>query len=164
MRPTLLAAALVVLTASVATARDPLEALDKAYRRQAQTWVGNYLGRDATAEEVKTIVTQLQNGTSPAAVQANILGSDEFYKLAGGTTKGYLNGLYVKILGRPATQQELLPILAKANVTPRRDIALSFLANQGAGVMPGPNLPPGAIPATPPIIVVPVPVPVPVIR
>ena len=176
-RPTFVLAALILGGTFLATPsaqaqiiiqpRNPVLDQEEVYRRQVREWVVAYLGRKPNEKELLVLVQRLKTGTSPTAVQAFILASDEFYKKHGGTTQGFIQGLFVDVLGRKATPQEMLQLVAKANGAGRQRFALEFLTVAQGPVnplMPNPLItnPVLTNPVFPPVQVVPVPVPVPV--
>src|SRR5205085_1129117 len=59
-----------------------------------------YLNRGATPSEVTFYTNLLQNGATGDDLRAPMLGSDEYYRLAGGTNPGFLNKLFQDVLGR----------------------------------------------------------------
>lgn len=115
-----------------------------AAERLAIGWVSNYLGRLPTPFEVNLVKNQLLSGTSPLAVQANILASNEFFARWGNNPQGFIQGLFVTTMGRnpiPAETAQLTPQLFRLG---RYRFALEFLAMaQGGG--PRPVVPPGNI-------------------
>ena len=76
------------------------------YERVARDWVRLYLRRNATAYEVLLITNQLRSGMSPEAVQANILASDEYYRLAGFNNIAWGQRVVADTLGRAETPYE----------------------------------------------------------
>lgn len=119
----LLAAALLALAAVESTAgaqviilgRDWVREREEYQERLANEWVKTYLGRQPTEKELSILRQRLRTGANPLAVQSSILSSDEYYKKCGGTTNGFIHGLFMDVLGRKATPQELLRLTAKAN-------------------------------------------------
>jgi hypothetical protein len=83
-----------------------------------------FLNRPASAGEVTFYLSYLQGGATQDDVKDALAGSDEYYRLAGGTELGFLNKLYADVLGRPldraaaATFETLLN-----NGTPRLTVA-----------------------------------------
>jgi hypothetical protein len=61
-----------------------------------------YLNRTPSGAELAGWVAALQQGWTDAQVQAAFAGSAEFYADAGGTAAGWLNALYLHVLGRGA--------------------------------------------------------------
>jgi hypothetical protein len=73
-------------------------------------------------------VSQLQAGISPTQIQADILGSDEYYQRNGGTPDGFVRGLYHDILGRDADYDEIYSWVARLYATGSRiQVAADFL-------------------------------------
>lgn len=79
---------------------------DNYYQRVARDWVQLYLGRNPTQREVLLIVNQLRAGASSSEVQANILGSEEYYIRSGRNLNTWANRIVADSLGRPATAWE----------------------------------------------------------
>jgi uncharacterized membrane protein len=63
------------------------------------------LGRAADSAGLAWWVAQLQAGLSDAQLQADFLGSAEFYQKSGGTDPDWVNALYQAVLHRPADAQ-----------------------------------------------------------
>jgi len=59
-----------------------------------------YLGRIVDAGGLNFWRSQLAGGRNPQAVLADILASDEYFTLQGGTNSGFVDGLYADLLGR----------------------------------------------------------------
>ena len=72
-----------------------------------QSWYQDHLGRSGQLCELGGWARQLRTGATPCAVQAGILGSDEYYHLHGCTASGFVAGLYADVLGRQACSQEI---------------------------------------------------------
>src|SRR5262249_6677796 len=70
-------------------------------------WYARYLHRRPDAAGLREWVNQLRNGVSAEQVQAGILGSDEYYKLHGSNPSGFVYALYVDVLGRRPSDQEV---------------------------------------------------------
>ncbi len=66
-----------------------------------QGFYNSFLNRPASASEVNFYLTYMQQGATDDDVKSFILGSDEYFRLAGGTPHGFLNKLYEDTLGRP---------------------------------------------------------------
>jgi hypothetical protein len=61
-----------------------------------------FLGRPADDGGLAFWVSQMQQGLSDEHLEAYFVGSDEFYRHAGGTDKGWVDAMYQSLLGRPA--------------------------------------------------------------
>lgn len=97
----------------------------KEYRTgQIQQYYSSFLNRAATAGEISFYLSYIQQGAIDDDVKSAILGSDEFYSLAGGTPYGFLNKLYQDVLGRPVDRNAELQFEAMMGQgTPRQTIA-----------------------------------------
>ena len=82
------------------------------YRPQATTddagvvamWYQKYLGRQPDAAGLQGWVNELRRG---GRVEANILGSDEYFVRHGNTPESFITGLYVEILDRQPSVDEV---------------------------------------------------------
>jgi len=89
-----------------------------------QGYYTKFLNRAASASELAFYLNYLQNGATQDDLKAALLGSDEYFRLAGGTDVGFLNRLYADVLGRPLDRSAALTfetLLSKG--TPRQTIA-----------------------------------------
>lgn len=92
------------------------------------------LGRGADADGLQFWLSLTQNGMPLEQVLAGIAGSEEYFQRQGGTSDGYIRGLYRDVLGRiaPPAQSELDFWIARLGVAPRGaqaarvDVALGF--------------------------------------
>lgn len=71
-----------------------------------QSWYQQYLHRDADLYGLSGWVSVLRH-QGPVAVQAGILGSDEYYHSQGCSPEGVVAGLYADVLGRAANALEI---------------------------------------------------------
>src|SRR5262245_3340968 len=86
----------------------PTPAPGPEYReRIVRAWYRLYLQREPDAGGLAQWVGELDRGTAPEAVQATLLGSDEYYKLHGGTLPRWLASLYRDLLGRSPSVEEI---------------------------------------------------------
>ena len=67
-------------------------------------WYQKYLGRDPDASGLQAWVQELRRG---GRVEASILGSDEYYVRHGNVPEGFVTGLYVEVLGRQPSVDEV---------------------------------------------------------
>ncbi|MCE9532203.1 MAG: hypothetical protein K8T89_13950 [Planctomycetes bacterium] len=111
----------------IVPARDPIKEREEYNQRLATDWVRIYLGRKPTEKELALMMQRLRTGASPAAVQASILSSDEYYKKYG-NTQAFINGVFQDVLGRKATAAEILQLSAKVNGMGRARFAAEFVA------------------------------------
>ena len=114
-------------------------------------WYRAYLGRDADASSYGW-TNELNQGTPPDQVLAQILGSTEFYNRVGATPEGFITRLYANILQRSATPGEVDFWVRRMYTEDRTAIADEILT-QNPGNWVGRST---AIPATPPTVVVPI--------
>jgi hypothetical protein len=93
-----------------------------------------FLRRDASAGEVSTWTTFLKSGGSDEQFKAILLGSAEYFAgQGGGTNDGFLNALFLDVLGRtidPASEQLFTQALATTET--RADVALDVLTSTEA--------------------------------
>jgi len=59
-----------------------------------------YLGRDPDAPGLQSWISAMQTGLSDELLEANLIGSPEFYVDSGGTDKGWVDAMYFDVLGR----------------------------------------------------------------
>jgi hypothetical protein len=59
-----------------------------------------YLGRDPDAPGLQSWISAMQSGLSDERLEANLIGSPEFYADSGGTDKGWVDAAYFDVLGR----------------------------------------------------------------
>jgi hypothetical protein len=87
-----------------------------------------FLGRTPDAQGVAFWVDQMQNhGLTDERLEADIIGSPEFYAKAGGTDKLWVDAIYLDLLGRSADQAgETFWIGQLAQGVQRSDAAFSF--------------------------------------
>jgi hypothetical protein len=69
----------------------------------------------------------LRNGTPPDAVLAGILGSEEYYGLAGGTPEGFVRQLFRDIVGRDPTRPEFRGWMRRLETQERSELAHDLL-------------------------------------
>ncbi len=75
----------------------------------------DYLHRSPDACGLRGWVDHLRRGASPEWVQAQILGSDEYYEIHGCRPEGFVAGLYEDVLGRRACRQEIHDWVCRLN-------------------------------------------------
>jgi Domain of unknown function (DUF4214) len=81
----------------------------------------HFLGRLPESGAVAGWQAQLQNGLTQADLQANIVGSAEFYTHAGNTDTNFITAAYQDILGRTPSQAEInlwLPLVSGPATSP----------------------------------------------
>lgn len=91
------------LAAGLSRSQLALDLEDTAEYRQGQvdSLFQHYLHRGADPAALQNMSALLAAGTSDEALAAAIAGSDEYFKLQGGTNDGFLNALFLDALGRP---------------------------------------------------------------
>jgi photosystem II stability/assembly factor-like uncharacterized protein len=91
------------------------------------------LGRAPDASEL-SFFTALQQATSDEQVQAEIIGSAEYFNRAGGTNDAFINQAFMDILNRPPTGPEVAQAQAQlaAGVSRRDVVAPLFKSNEYA--------------------------------
>jgi len=91
------------LAAGLSRSQLASELEDTAEYRQGQvdSLFQHYLHRGADPAALQHMSALLAAGTTDEALAATIAGSDEYFKLHGGTNDGFLNGLFLDALGRP---------------------------------------------------------------
>jgi len=94
--------------------------------RTVQRWYQRYLRRDADPYAAGW-VQALQQGQQPEQVLAGILGSDEYYRTAGGTPSRFVRQLYEDIHGRRPTEREVDYWARRAYHDSRTDVAYAIL-------------------------------------
>jgi len=105
----LAAAALLTLATSGSMAQPGSRGMmnDRYYQRVAAEYVQLYLRRNPTQYEVLLVTNQLRSGMSAHAVQANILGSDEYYRANNRNLNAWAQRVVSDTLGRRITFYEL---------------------------------------------------------
>jgi hypothetical protein len=107
----------------------------------------NYLNREPSAAELTEWVRNLRRGVSAADVQANFLGSNEYYARYGNNPNNFLAGLYQDVLGRAPDAAGVANWLNRLQVHrgDRVKVALEFLqAAQGELQQRPPSPPPAS--------------------
>ncbi len=93
----------------------------------------SFLGRSPDTAGLNGWTSALAAGTNSDVVASHILGSSEYFASHGGTSEGYVRGLYETLLGRVPSQGEIdvwINALASSNrgaLQARADVAFSFL-------------------------------------
>jgi hypothetical protein len=99
------------------------------YVDMVEAWYLQFLRRSPDAAGLAAHVAILQSGADPGDVQAAIIGSDEYWRRQGSTARGFVRGLYIDVLGRPAGPSEVASWLNRFNVNrgDRTQVAREFL-------------------------------------
>ena len=155
---TIVAASVFAISLSATPAQAQLY-LNRSGQRVADRlvvgWFQNYLGRLPTAAELATFSTQVQTAGDARAVEAEILASNEFYRRFGGTPQGYINGVYLAVLGRPATPADQAVLASKLILNGRLWLAQYALVTTKPPVTVGAPVVSGFVPVTPILPVLP---------
>ncbi len=114
---------------------------DYYYQRLARDWVRLYLRRNPTQREVLLITNQLRNGASADAAQANILSSNEYFRLAGNNNAAFIRSLMNDVLARPATINETSRLLGTILSRGRYQAAFDVLISRSPPWWYGPWTP-----------------------
>jgi hypothetical protein len=86
-----------------------------------------FLGRAPDSEGLAFWLAELEGGLSYELLQAQLIGSPEFYQHAGGTNQTWLNALYFDLLGRsPDANGNAFWLQALANGQSREQVAFGF--------------------------------------
>lgn len=109
---------------------------DRYYEKIATEWVQLYLKRNPTAQEVLLIKNQLRSGASGNAVQANILGSDEYYRRVNRNLNTWSQSVVQDVLGRRITAYELGLLQRTAFNSGRNAAALMVLDSRSSWSSP----------------------------
>lgn len=89
-----------------------------------------YLRRSPDSAGLAFLVGLLKGGVSDEAIRAGMLGSGEFYSLAGSTPAGYVSSLYTAVLGRPVDPAGLATAQAElASGRSRAQVAAAILGS-----------------------------------
>jgi Domain of unknown function (DUF4214) len=112
------------------------------------TWYQRYLGRTPDPSEVAGWLPQLRRGQD---VEASILGSDEYFRRKGNSPEGFVTGLYVDLLSRQPSGQEVQGWLDRLgqNGFNREVLAADFLRAAQSELAARTPVPPVYIPAPP---------------
>jgi len=100
---------------------------DRDAQRTVRRWYERYLGREPDPYS-GSWAAALQQGQSPEQVLSGILGSDEYYRRAGGTPRDFVRQLYEDLVGRPPTRAEMDSWARQVYYGNRADVAYSLLA------------------------------------
>lgn len=152
MIPTLACAALLTLTAAAPAQYYPPGPQYPGPGGNAvvlvQSWYRQFLNRNPDPNGIATWTSMLQTGSQPQYVLAGILGSEEYYLKAGFNPQGFVRNLFLDVLGREPTFQELNYWLQRATFEDRATVAYAFLMQTGPGQqggIPGPGYQPNPL-------------------
>jgi hypothetical protein len=105
----------------------------EARARLVESWYSTYLGRVPATAEVQAWVGAMMSGATEEEVQADILGSNEFFfrvnsrTIAGDPSQKYVQSLFALLLGRAPSSSELQSVLTLLSTEDRSTLALGFL-------------------------------------
>jgi hypothetical protein len=130
-RIVLIAVPVLLVSASLVRAQSPQPAITLPQAQYfVSIWYQQFLGR-LPDPGAAVWVLGLVNGRPAGDVLADIIGSREFFTLAGGTNAGFVARLYQTQLGRAPTPAELLFWTNVLLNRSRKFVALQFLTSQG---------------------------------
>jgi Domain of unknown function (DUF4214) len=92
-----------------------------------KNWYRQFLRRDAEPSGLMSWSDALRQGNPPALMLSAILGSDEYYNNAGGTSNGFVRSLYLDLTGREPTVGELAYWSNRLNTEYPREVAYGIL-------------------------------------
>ncbi len=121
---------------------NPLKERDEYFGRIIKEWYQQYLGRKPNETEHAQMMQKVRVGANAIALQATIIGGDEYYKKHGSSTQGFIQGVFGDILGRKATPAEVALLQAQINGFGRYKFAVEFLMKSQTPAIPvGPVVP-----------------------
>jgi hypothetical protein len=118
--------------------QDPIRLID--------AWHRQFFGGPAPPSWAATWLTSMQNGATPDDVLANMLATDEFYNLSGGTLAGLVKTAFTRLVGREPNPQEFNYWLNQAAYGSRADFAYALIARYPPAGIGAPGGPPGPVP------------------
>jgi hypothetical protein len=71
------------------------------------SWFRQYLGRSVDPGGLSSRLALLRRGADPGDIEADIIGSDEYWRRHGGNVVGFVRGLYADVLGREPNRAEV---------------------------------------------------------
>jgi len=98
----------------------------------ARHWYRKYLRREPAPAEFRAWANMLRNGEHPANTLAAILGSPEYYQVAGGSNPAFVVRVYTDIAGRRPTPDELNYWAGQLLVTGRDELAYALVVQHPA--------------------------------
>jgi len=105
-----------------------ITASDEYRSRMIVATYNRYLGRGAEPSGLAFWLKQMANGRHIEQVQAGFISSDEFFLQQGGTSAGWVTGLYRTVLNRDPAQSEVDYWVQKQQAgMDRASVALGFL-------------------------------------
>ena len=96
----------------------------------AKKWYEKLLGKQSlTEEEQNSVINQLSRKITEEQVIASIVASDEFFALSGNDNNKFINRMFLLLLNRGATSEELNHRVLNINLYGRYHVAWSLLKN-----------------------------------
>jgi hypothetical protein len=94
-----------------------------------ETWYRRYLGRSVDPGGLAARLTLLRQGADPEGIEADIIGSGEYWERNGSNVEGFIRGLYRDLLDRDCTRDEvrIWAVRYIANERNRSAVAREFL-------------------------------------
>jgi hypothetical protein len=77
------------------------------YEALISSWYQLYLDRAPDEPGMKDFLNRMQQGTSPEAIQAAMMGSEEYFTLHGSRKRAWVAGLYADVLDRSPEPDEI---------------------------------------------------------
>ncbi len=103
------------------------------YEGQVASWYHQYLRRDPDPIGFRDHVFNLRRGYQPRTVEAQILGSQEYYRLNGANPLAFVHALFRDVLGRPPSRGEANSWLDRLRGERRSELAQRFLEQTRGG-------------------------------
>jgi hypothetical protein len=102
---------------------------DDGYADMIDSWFQRYLGRSVDRGGLASRLTLLREGADPLDIEADIIGSDEYWNRNGRNVTGFIRGLYRDVLNRQPDARELRGWVSRfdANRRNRSAVAREFL-------------------------------------
>ena len=96
------------------------------------SYFATFLRRAATAAEVAFWLPAFAAGLTDERIEAQILASQEYFMLAGGTNDAWINRVFSDVLGRAPTASEVAAFTSFLGTSSRTNVALSILSSTEA--------------------------------
>jgi hypothetical protein len=106
----------------------PLRDWEEYFGKIISEWHQLYLGRKPSDKEHAQMMQKVRVGTNGIAIQAAVVGSDEYYKKHGSTTQGFMNAVFSDVVGRKATPAEVATLQAQVNRFGRYKFAIELIS------------------------------------
>jgi hypothetical protein len=108
-RPTRIAAgdAIALIRRRVADSWVPRPPRPPTYQALIASWYHLYLDRAPDEAGMRDFLNRMRQGAQPEAIQAAMMGSEEYYKLHGSRKRAWVAGLYADVLDRSPAPREI---------------------------------------------------------